>query len=298
MPQDDPLASLASSASSPPQAADLARLRAELDAIDDALLADLTRRAAVVAEVAALKNGGFAWRPGREAAILRRLLARTESPLARGVVVRVWREVLSGSLLQQGPLGIAVCDPDRSFRLPRLARDHFGGLVQERVHESPAQVLADIRSGLARIGVLPPPAEEVAEREAWWTHLAAEQGRFAIAARLPFWRPAGEGGGAEAFAVAPLDPDPSGDDLSLFLLRFAPETSRARLADALGRAGFTLSRLVIRRPSGAPAEALVGLEGYLSADDPRFTALAAALPLTDPPARLGAYARPIEEEAP
>lgn len=294
MPQDDPLSPVPPSGLA---AAGLARLRAELDAIDDALLADLARRAAVVAEVASLKNGGFAWRPGREAAILRRLLARTEPPLSRGVVVRVWREILSGSLLQQGPLGIAVCDPDHSFRLPRLARDHFGGLVQERVHESPAQVLADIRSGLARIGVLPPPAEETAERETWWAHLAAERGRFAIAARLPFWRPAGEGGGAEAFIVAPLEPDPSGDDVSLFLLRFPPETSRARLGEALSRAGFTLIRLVIRRPPAGPAEAFAALGGFIGADDPRFAALGAGT-LTDPPARLGAYARPIEEEAP
>ncbi len=246
--------------------------------------------------MAALKNGGFAWRPGREAAILRRLLARAEAPLARGVVVRVWREILAGSLLQQGPLGIAVCDPDRSFRLPRLARDHFGGLVQERVHESPAQVLADIRSGLARIGVLPPPEEEAPDREAWWSHLAAEQGRFAIAARLPFWRPAGEGAGTEAFVVAPLEPDPSGDDLSVFLLRLPPETSRARLNEAIARAGLTLARLVLRRPAQGPAEALVVLEGFVGAADPRLAALA-ALPLAEPPARLGAYARPIEETA-
>ena len=54
---------------------DLASLRAEIDSIDDAVHDLLMRRAALSARMAAsrVKNGGFPYRPGREAGILRRL---------------------------------------------------------------------------------------------------------------------------------------------------------------------------------------------------------------------------------
>ncbi|MBV9913984.1 MAG: chorismate mutase, partial [Sinobacteraceae bacterium] len=56
---------------------DLNELRAELDRIDDALHDLLMARAETVEEVGALRaKGNVPLRPGREAAILRRLLQR------------------------------------------------------------------------------------------------------------------------------------------------------------------------------------------------------------------------------
>ncbi|MEN9499161.1 MAG: hypothetical protein RIS83_980, partial [Pseudomonadota bacterium] len=57
----------------------LQALRAEIDALDDAMHDLLMRRAAVVARMAASRaktGGGSPLRPGREAAVLRRLLGR------------------------------------------------------------------------------------------------------------------------------------------------------------------------------------------------------------------------------
>ncbi|HYZ32124.1 MAG TPA: chorismate mutase, partial [Crenalkalicoccus sp.] len=66
-----------------PDAAALAALRAEIDTLDDALHDLLMRRAGVVARLAASRAKGDApaLRPGREAAVLRRLLARHAGPL-------------------------------------------------------------------------------------------------------------------------------------------------------------------------------------------------------------------------
>ena len=62
------------------QANGLAALRAELDGIDDAMHDLLMRRAACVEEVA--RSGKrSALRPGREASIIRRLLARHQGAL-------------------------------------------------------------------------------------------------------------------------------------------------------------------------------------------------------------------------
>ena len=79
---------------------DLASLRAEIDSIDDAVHDLLMRRAALSARMAAsrVKNDSFPYRPGREAGILRRLLARHHPPLPAGTMVRIWREIIAASL--------------------------------------------------------------------------------------------------------------------------------------------------------------------------------------------------------
>ena len=82
----------------------LAALRAEIDAIDDALHDLVMRRAAVVARMAAsrVKGDASSLRPGREASILRRLLARHSGALPPAALVRLWREILSASNAMQG----------------------------------------------------------------------------------------------------------------------------------------------------------------------------------------------------
>ncbi len=84
-------------------------LRAELDRIDDELHDGLMRRAEIVPEIGALgAKGGVPLRPGREASIIRRLLARNRPPLQPATVVRIWRELLAGSTAQQRAMLVAV----------------------------------------------------------------------------------------------------------------------------------------------------------------------------------------------
>ncbi|MGC8477535.1 MAG: chorismate mutase, partial [Acetobacteraceae bacterium] len=109
---------------------DLAALRAELDRMDDALHDLLMRRAAVVADVAATKPaGGSGLRPGREASILRRLLARHAGPLPARGVVRIWRELLAATTAMQGPFSLAVFDPAPGGAVAAAAREQFGALT-------------------------------------------------------------------------------------------------------------------------------------------------------------------------
>lgn len=298
---------------SPPRSLDA--LRAELDAIDDALLATLQRRAGVVAEVAALKNGGVPLRPGREAAILRRLLGRTGGgPLPRQALVRIWREILAGSLAQQGYFTIAVCEPGGGQKgaIGLLAREHFGALTPLRLHRSPSQAIGDLASGTAAVAVLPLPAEEDAGGAVWWTSLlhqdgtspgradhggAAERGRIQVVARLPFWAARPEGApSAAALVVAAIAPDASGADRTLFGLEFSAETSRARLASQIAAAGFSAGTILLRRDGEQnTAQALVDLAGFIAEDDPRLAAIEGLL---RPVVRLGAYAEAWKDEQP
>ena len=75
-------------------------LRREIDEIDDEMHDLLMRRTTVVDAIGALKksDGVPAIRPGREATILRRLITRHEGKFPRALVVRIWREILSGKI--------------------------------------------------------------------------------------------------------------------------------------------------------------------------------------------------------
>ena len=232
------------------------------------------RRAAVVARLAASRakaGSPSPLRPGREAMILRRLLARHAGPLPPVALVRLWRELLASSSAQQGGFTVAV-----HGRGPeRLAREHFGSLTPLEILPSAARALAAVAGGEAQVAVLPLPEEGEAPEAAWW--LGLDSPRLQVIARLPFLAAGGEAG---ALAVAPGAPDPSGADRSLLRLEAVGEPGRAPLAAALAAAGLAPRMLQLRRDGGV-LRALAEVDGVLTADDPRLAGLPVdrALPL-------------------
>jgi chorismate mutase len=271
---------------------DLAALRSELDGIDDALHELLMRRAAVVEQVARTK-GGVALRPGREAAIIRRLLARHAGNLPLHALLRIWRELLAATTAMQGNFSITACDADRGGDIAQLAREHFGFMTPLRTHRSPAQAIAEISRGSAAAAVLPMPLEDEAPSVVWWTALLhRDEPRIHVVARLPFWAARTEGTShAQALVAAPVAPDPSGQDRSLIGLELSTETSRARLTAAIVTAGFAPGTVILKREPGADyARALIDVDGFVADSDPRLGQIAALL---RPPVVLGAYAVPF-----
>ncbi len=273
----------------PPASSGIADLRAEIDALDDALHDLLMRRAAVVGRLAEsrTKGVGSPLRPGREAAVLRRLLARHGGPMGRDRIVRIWREIFMASSAIQGPLSVAVFAPTPQAEEARLAREHFGPITPMRLHPTPARALATVSAGDAAAAVLPMPSEGEDAAMAWWVHLDVP--RLQVVARLPFMA---AGDGAGALVVAPVAPDPSGHDRSLLMIEAEARASRTRVTQALEEAGFAPTSLLLAR-AGEETLALTEVEGFLGADDPRLAAL--------PWARrtiLGAYAAPVVGDQP
>jgi chorismate mutase-like protein len=272
-------------------AAALAAIRAEIDALDDAMHELLRRRAAVVARMAEsrAKGNGPAFRPGREAQVLRRLLGRHDGPLPARAVVRLWRDIFAACTGLQGAFAIAV------HALPggetqRLAQEHFGALTPLRLLPSPASALALVASGEAAAAVLALPRDEEAPEAAWWTGL--DSPRLQVGARLPFLAPAAGEPGAEALVVMPGAPDASGEDRSLLRLeaRGGDAQSRTQLLAALTAAGLAPRQAILRRGAGGLA-ALVEVEGAVAEGDPRL----AGLPV-DRALPLGFYAVPLRRD--
>ena len=280
-------------ASPPGPEASLAALRGEIDAIDDALHDLVMRRAAVVARLAAsrVKGDASSLRPGREASILRRLLARHAGPLPAVALVRLWREILSASNALQGGFSVALPGDDAEVR--EAARSRFGAMASLDAEAGPDGALAALAGGRAQAAVLPVPAAEGAG--AWWTGLDAP--RLQVVARLPFYAVAPV---PQAVVVTRDGPDPSGDDRSLLRLAFdsggaLPADAaalRGRIVDALRAAGLRgrAPPLLSRQHGGLWA--LLEVEGAVADGDPRLSALRASSG-ANRAQPIGFYATPI-----
>jgi chorismate mutase-like protein len=269
----------------------LQALRAQIDVIDSQIHDLLMRRAAVVEGVARDRGkGGTKIRPGREAIILRRLLARHEGSLPPQAITRVWRELFAAALIIEGGQIVAVCDGEGGVDRTALAREHFGPLTPLRRHHNPAQTLADVARETAQVAVLPAPSET---DDNWWPMLTASgQHRLYVIGKLPFWTRRAEGSPqGEAFVVAGIPPDASGDDHGLIAILLSADVSRARVARIFADAGFTLVGIWMKRSAGdTSVQVLAEVEGFVQDDDARLAALAG---LEAPPVVIGAFAVPL-----
>ena len=263
-------------------ATELVALRAEIDTLDDALHDLVMRRAGIVARLAEsrAKGAGPALRPGREAAILRRMLARHAGPLPRSALVRLWREVFASSTAMQASFSIvAAADPGHAKAVMRLTRAHFGATTPIRAMTTVGQALAALLAGEAALATLPAPEPEEPEDVAWWVRFDAQS--LQVTARLPFLA---EPGGATVLVVSATPPDPSGRDRTLLRIELTADFSHARLTRLLADAGIPAHSLQIRR-TGEQALALAEVAGFWEPGDPRLKSLA-GLHVE----RLGAYA--------
>ena len=275
-------------------------LRRRIDEIDDRLHDLIMQRAEVVEEIAGTKkrDGIATLRPGREALILRRLVERHRGRFPRAVLVRLWRELLSGTIAMQGSFAVAVYMPRSTPDYWDLARDHYGSHTPMMAFHSASELLRTLGEGRAAVGVLPMPAE--GESAPWWPLLTASGAAVPqIIARLPF---AGSGNarvdGSEAVVIGHGELDPTGADRSFIALEIGGDLSRARLIGALNDAGLMVMLFAAHEPHGSSALHLVEIDDLVSPGDPRL--LRALQPLGDRVTRvahLGAYARPVAAAA-
>ncbi len=275
-------------------------LRRSIDQLDDALQDVLIRRAEIVAAIARQKQTDATppLRPGREAQILRRLIARHRGPFPRPILVRLWRELLSGTIAMQAELHVAVFAPTSSAGLWDLARDHYGSHISMTGLRSTGEVIGAVSDGRASLGVLPMPGQGIGQGEAgsWWRLLIpGDRPKPRVIARLPFGaRGNARSDDGDALVISRIEPEPSGADRSLFIVEIGEDMSRGRVVETLNAAGLAATYLAGSDSGGDAAAQLIEVEGWVTLDDPRFSA--ALAPLAGRILRLsslGAYARPL-----
>lgn len=269
---------------------EIGALRSEIDRLDREIHDRLMRRADVVRKIGRLKRG-FALRPGREAMILRALLARHQGALPRKTVARLWREILVAMTRLQSPFRVGVVAPGGNLAGLAVAREHFGLDAPMAVHATAASATRALLSGSVELVLLPVPTS--GDRDPWWTSL--ERGLHVVA-RLPFVfgdRPPLPR--EEALVLAKNEADSSGDDVTLVAFASRSGENTAGLSRRLGKAELR-GRCVAtaRGPGRRGMRYLLALDGFVAPDDPRLAMLCRTEgKSTGTIRRLGAYARPF-----
>src|SRR5258708_30695538 len=100
---------------------DITRHRAAIDALDEKIAALLNERANHAASIGKLKANGGAYRPEREAEILRRIAAANRGPLANDALVRLFTEIISACRSLGEPPAVPYLPPPRPFPAMPLA---------------------------------------------------------------------------------------------------------------------------------------------------------------------------------
>ncbi len=284
-------------------------LRGEIDEIDDTIHDLLKRRVTLANRISKAKRdagvAGALLRPAREAAILRRLMARHDGPFPFPVVVRIWSEIMSATLFAEGNFAVSVFTveaPGDEMRFTDLARAHFGAETLLLQAQTESGVLRAVRDGRASVGVLPVPADAMSgdvgvSAEPWWLTLAAsDERRPMIVSRLP-WLAGGRhpAGATSALVVTMAPPAPSGDDVSYVAVESSDTISRDRIRTALANTGIEMTGSVVwHDENGAPGRwQLIETDGFVDEEDARLGRFARQL--GDDIGRiavLGSYPRP------
>lgn len=133
---------------------DIDRLRTEIDALDAELVARLQRRARLAQRIGELKGDAPAYRPEREAEILRRVAAHDGKPLPAAALTRVFREVISACRGLEQPIRVAYLGPSGTFS-EQAVRRQFGGGVEALAAAGIDDVFRRCESGDAQFAVVP-----------------------------------------------------------------------------------------------------------------------------------------------
>jgi chorismate mutase len=236
----------------------LEAVRQRIDALDTELLRLVDERASLARVVADAKRAAgdgdkFGLRPAREAAILRRLIGSTRQAASPSLIVRIWRELIGDSLASQGPFHISVWGGKDPGRTVELARTRFGAAPSLAQVGKPEDAVASART-LGGVAVC-----ALTSDSAWWGRLLAEP-KLKVFATLPClaaWGP------VSALAVAAVDVEPTGDDITLWVTDAAE--SAVAVEETLSKDGVAAELLV-----EAGGLKLFGLAGFYQADDARL----------------------------
>jgi chorismate mutase len=164
----------------------LADIRAEIDRLDAAMHGLLMERGRVIDTLIQVKKtgaSGSAFRPAREAEVLRRLVQRHSGLLPVDTVESIWRVIISTFTYVQAPHAVHADTSVGDAAIRDSARFHFGFTVPFVGQAGTAAVIEAVAASRGDLGLV--PIVQGAEAGAWWLALEGAN-RPRIIARLPF----------------------------------------------------------------------------------------------------------------
>jgi chorismate mutase len=162
----------------------LADLRQEIDRIDEAMHRLLLERGEIIDRLISVKKTqetGSAFRPAREADMMRRLVERHHGILPLDTVEGIWRVIISTFTYVQSPYSVHADLSAGDALMRDSARFHFGFTAPFVAHMGASAVVAAVSDSKGDLGLVP----AFAVSGAWWNALEFDAAPKIIA-RLPF----------------------------------------------------------------------------------------------------------------
>jgi chorismate mutase len=243
----------------------LADLRQEIDRIDETMHRLLMERGDIIDRLIAVKHTqetGSAFRPAREAEMMRRLVDRHKGILPLDTAESIWRVIISTFTYVQAPFSIHADLSAGDAAMRDSARFHFGFTVPFVPHMGAAGVVAAVSDSKGDLGLV--PAFAVAGAGAWWNALEFDSAPKVIA-RLPFVDRADHPAAVPVFVVSRAAPDAMVKEVEMWSVRVAGwSTAAAQAIGALAEVvavpdrAFDGAALLISVPQGGHVDRVTG----------------------------------------
>jgi chorismate mutase len=241
----------------PKQAPNLDELRKEIDRIDETMHRLLMERGDIIDRLISVKKtqeSGSAFRPAREADMMRRLVQRHRGILPLDTAESIWRVIIATFTHVQAPFSVHADLSAGDAMMRDSARFHFGFTVPFMPHVGAAGVVEAVSESKGDLGLV--PAFATANGGAWWTALEFSSAPKIIA-RLPFVERADHPAPLDVFVVSRASPDAMVTEVETWSVRVAGWSAKAaRAAAALAEivavpdTAFDGAALLISVPAG------------------------------------------------
>jgi len=213
----------------------LAALRAEIDHIDETMHGLLMQRSEIIDRLIAVKQTqetGSAFRPAREAEMMRRLVDRHHGILPLDTVESIWRVIIATFTYVQSPFSVHSDLSAGDALMRDSARFHFGFTVPFVPHMGASGVVQAVSQSKGDLGLV--PATAVAGAGAWWTALEFDAAPKIIA-RLPFVERPDHPAALPVFVLSRVAADAMATDVAVWSVRvsgWGAHAAQALTADA------------------------------------------------------------------
>jgi chorismate mutase len=242
----------------------LTDLRREIDRIDEGMHGLLMERGEIIDRLIAVKQTqetGSAFRPAREAEMMRRLVDRHGGILPLDTVESIWRVIIATFTYVQAPFSVHADLSAGDAAVRDSARFHFGFTVPFVPHMGAASVVAAVSDSKGDLGLV--PAFAMTGVGAWWSALEFDSAPKIIA-RLPFVDRPDHPAAVPVFVVSRAAPDAMVREVEVWSVRVAGWSTAAAqalepLADvvAVPDRAFDGAALLISVPQGGSIDAVI-----------------------------------------
>ena len=217
----------------------------------------LMERGEIIDRLIAVKKSqetGSAFRPAREAEMMRRLVKRHKGILPLDTAESIWRVIISTFTYVQAPFSVHADLSAGDALMRDSARFHFGFTVPFVAHMGAAAVVAAVSTSKGDLGLV--PAFAVPAAGAWWSALEFDAAPKIIA-RLPFVERADHPAALPVFVVSRVAADAMATEAAVWSVRVSgwgagAAQALSALADfiAVPDRAFDGAALLITLPQG------------------------------------------------